>query len=150
MPHTHTHNHLSKTENVELLATGVGAVVALDQLAKTLESKDNKVSHLSKAAIGATVAIGAWELLQREEREKAKGGTGNYMTGGNGEGPHHHNRHLVEEIVGAYGLGKELMGDRKHHFTHLVEEAIGALGLLQEVNTHGPRDVKEIKGLLAD
>ena len=49
-------------------------------------------------------------------------------------GPHEH--HLVKEIIGAYGLGKELMGDKRHHFSHLVEQAVGAVGLLQDVNEH--------------
>jgi len=39
---------------------------------------------------------------------------------------------LTEEIVGAYSLGKELLGDRQHHIAPLIEEVIGGLGLLED------------------
>ncbi|KAH6716486.1 hypothetical protein BKA61DRAFT_574282 [Leptodontidium sp. MPI-SDFR-AT-0119] len=37
------------------------------------------------------------------------------------------------EVIRAYSLGTELMGDKRHHVAHLVGEAIGATGLLQEL-----------------
>jgi hypothetical protein len=130
MPHEH---RMDVTEDAELLAGATGAVIAADQITKSITSEDHKVSHLSKAAIGAAVAVGAYELLRRQSEEKETPRHQHHPRS-RSSSPHHehHERHLAEEIIGAYGLGKELLGDKKHHVVHLVEEVIGALGLLQE------------------
>jgi len=124
-------------EDAELLAGATGAVIAADQIAKSIDSEEHKVAHLSKAAIGAAVAIGAYELLRRES-EGQEVPHYRHRSRSRSSSPHHehHERHLAEEIVGAYGLGKELLGDKKHHVAHLVEEVIGALGLIQEGRAH--------------
>jgi len=143
-------DHMDLTENLELLAGATGAVVAVDQIAKGLESEDHTVSHLSKAAVSAAVAIGAYELLRKQREEEHDDQHHHH---------HHHHRdispasdvtrpphdhHLVKEIIGAYGLGKELMGDKRHHFAHLVEQAVGAVGLLQDVKEHNSSKDKSI------
>ncbi|KEF54267.1 uncharacterized protein A1O9_09433 [Exophiala aquamarina CBS 119918] len=53
-------------------------------------------------------------------------------------GSHHlhpaHNRLLLEEAVGAYSLGKELLGDKRHHIIHLIGEALGAVGTIKDIH----------------
>jgi len=44
----------------------------------------------------------------------------------------HHGQHLLEEALGAYMLGRQLMGHKKHPLVKLVAEALGAAGLYQE------------------
>jgi len=102
---------MNLAEDSELLADAAGAVIAVDQFAKGLESKDHTVSHLSKAAVSAAVAIGAYELLRRQQEldEKHHHDHRHHHneTSPTREvtyGPHEH--HLVKEIIGAYGLGK--------------------------------------------
>lgn len=123
-------NKLSLVDDVELAAGSVGAVIAVDQVMKTIDSEDHKTSHLFKASVGAAVAVGAYELLRRAEA----GGEAIHPKP-RSSSPHskHHSRHILEEIIGAYSLGTELMGDKRHHVAHLVGEAIGATGLLQEL-----------------
>ncbi|KAH8598366.1 hypothetical protein B0O99DRAFT_41559 [Bisporella sp. PMI_857] len=131
--------HMGLGEDAVFLAGATGVVVATDQIAKGLESEDHTVSHLSKAAIGAAVAIGAYEHLRREqEGEKRRDHHHHHHHHGSShiiDSSHpHHEHHLVKEIIGAYRLGKELTGDKRHHFSPLVEQAVGAVGLLQDVN----------------
>jgi hypothetical protein len=58
--------------------------------------------------------------------------------------PHQHDDHshhyqpspkrlLLEEAVGAYSLGKELLGDKRHHIIHLIGEALGAVGTIKDI-----------------
>jgi hypothetical protein len=57
----------------------------------------------------------------------------------------HHKAHFAEEVIGAYALGKELLGDKKHHVGHLVAEAIGAAGLFQELRARDKIEEDERK-----
>lgn len=101
---------LSPREDVELAIGATGAVVATDQAIKFVE-------HLLKARIGAAVAIGAYEVLRRAELDpKASPGQHHHSSsssqsrrGSNSSGLPHHSRHIFEEIIGAYTLGKELL-----------------------------------------
>jgi len=108
-------------QDVELAAGATGAV---------LDAEEDKISHLIKAGAGAGVAIGAYEMLRRKE----SGGSlpARFESPSPSLEQKHHHLHLIEEIIGAYSLGKELLGDKKHHVAHLVGEAIGATGLIQE------------------
>jgi hypothetical protein len=49
----------------------------------------------------------------------------------------------LEEVIGAYSLGREILGDRKHHVAHLVGEALGATGLIQELRARDKLDEEE-------
>ncbi|KAJ5742338.1 hypothetical protein N7533_011747 [Penicillium manginii] len=53
-----------------------------------------------------------------------------------------HKRRLAEELMGAYSLGKQLLGDNKHKVAHLVADAVGAAALLKEINHHDLRNRK--------
>jgi len=37
------------------------------------------------------------------------------------------NRRVIEEIVGAYRIGQEIMGHKKHHGFHVVAEGLVAI-----------------------
>jgi hypothetical protein len=133
---------LSFKEDAELAIGATGAVVATDQVAKSMDPDDNdQLEHLLKAGVGAAVAIGAYELLRRAElgsgnsagERRHSSSSSHSRRDSNSSNPPQHKRHLFEEAIGAYTLGKELLGDKKHHVAHLVGEAIGATGLLQEL-----------------
>jgi hypothetical protein len=132
-----TTRRLSLSDDAKLAVGATGAVLALDQAEHAIDSEEHQLNHALKAAIGAAVAIGAYELLHRDDTASKKQPNGHSKpkpTTQSGS-PHlkHHDRHLAEEVLGAYYLGKELLGDKKHHIAHLVAEAIGATGLLQEL-----------------
>jgi hypothetical protein len=113
--------------------------MAVDQIMKGLDSKEHQTSHFVKASIGAAVALGAFELLRRDE---PKSGSRSRSSSPNSK---HHDRHIFEEIIGAYSVGKELMGDKRHHLAHIVGEAIGAVGVLQEVRARDEEEKKKIQ-----
>jgi hypothetical protein len=132
--------------------------VAVDQIMKTFSSEEHKTQHAVKAAIGTAVAIGAFELLRREEEKERQGGRRRSSSGhrrsssvrrrsssvqrwgsssrSRSPSPRNHFRHLAEEVLGAYGVGKEMMGDKKHHVAHLVEAVIGAVGMVHDARAH--------------
>jgi hypothetical protein len=162
-----------------------GAVLAANELMKTGEDadQDKKTSHLIKAAACAAIAVGAYEILNRQRREGASTNESREIVGTNEMalshwGPlyeetdqgcrprrhqHHqrrslsrsrsrshsrsrsrsrhgresgHTRRLVEELAGAYSLGRELLGDKEHHVAHLIAEAIGGTALFKEAGRH--------------
>ncbi|EPE33132.1 hypothetical protein GLAREA_06144 [Glarea lozoyensis ATCC 20868] len=141
--------------DAELLTSASGAVVAVDQIMKTFSSEEHKTQHAVKAAIGTAVAIGAFELLRREEEEGGRRRSSSVRRRSSSVGrrsssvqrrgsssrsrspsPKHHFRHIAEEVLGAYGIGKEMMGDKRHHVAHLVEAVIGAVGLVHDAKAH--------------
>ena len=138
---TTTTKRLSFSDNAKLGVAATGAVLALDQVEHAIDDEEDKLGHAIKAAIGAAVAIGAWELLRGDDKASSKQPNGQPKpkpkpkpkTGSGSPQPKHHDIHLAEEVIGAYALGRELLGDRKHHIADLVGEAIGATGLLQEL-----------------
>lgn len=126
---------LSTKEDAELVIGATGAVVATDQIIKSMDPEADQLEHLLKAGIGACVAIGAYEMLRRAELnpELSNGHHRHSRPSSSSSNFPHHKRHLLEEVIGAYTLGKELLGDKNHHVAHLVGEAIGATGLVQEL-----------------
>jgi hypothetical protein len=131
-----TTKRLSFSDDTKLAVGATGAVLAIDQVEHTIDSEEHRLNHALKAAIGAAVAIGAYELLRRNDNSaKQPNGQPKLKSRTRSSSPHpkHHDRDLAEEVIGAYALGKELLGDKKHHIAHLVGEAIGVRGLLQEL-----------------
>ncbi|KAF3479588.1 uncharacterized protein GIQ15_06564 [Arthroderma uncinatum] len=47
-----------------------------------------------------------------------------------------HTRRMIEQVAGAYALGRELLGDDHHHVAHLVAEALGTVALAREAKKH--------------
>lgn len=123
-------NHHTLPSNIDVAAAALGSVYAANELGKALNDHDNKdaTPHYLKALVGAAVAVGAYEMA----RNKTKDGNDPPLGGESGEPPHH-GRHLLEEAVAAYALGKDLLGGRKHDVAHLVAEALGATGLIKDI-----------------
>ncbi|RHZ60719.1 uncharacterized protein CDV56_108647 [Aspergillus thermomutatus] len=169
--------HDLKAHATTAVAAG-GAVYAANQLVKSFEEDDKSMTQHLKAGVGAAVAIGALEMLNKEdgslltyrkllhktyetscpnwshsrerhensfpEQEESKrhlmrrervshssSWSSSVLSNESG-----HNCHLVEELVGAYSLGKQLLGDKKHKIVYLVADAMGAAALLKEINEH--------------
>jgi hypothetical protein len=151
-----TTRKLSLKDDAGLAIGATGAVFAADQAIKSMDSEDDQLDHILKAGVGAAVAIGAYELLRRAELH-SKSTSGDHSihndrgrrhsssrSSSHSSNPPHHKRHMFEEMLGAYNLGKELMGDNRHHFAHLVGEAIGATGFVQEMRER-EREHKETR-----
>lgn len=163
---------LSTIESLEVAAGATGAVYAINEIFKTLDPEDKDTTeHLVKGGIGAAVAIGAWELIRRGEaeesgidhrfqgpdhaypirsvryRSRSRSNSPSRSRGSRSRslGSHikHHGRHLAEEIVGAYALGKELLGDWRHHVAHLVGEVLTATGLVQDLKARDELNEEE-------
>jgi hypothetical protein len=156
MPDNHHH---SLTDDATLAIGATGAVVTADQLLKMTDEEEDKTAHLLKAAIGAAVAVGAWELLRRAEadgkpihlfnssrsrsRSVSRSRSRNRSSSRSSEKIRHHTRHVLEEVIGAYSLGREMLGDRRHHVAHLVGEALGATGLIKELRARDKLDEED-------
>ncbi|PMD39362.1 hypothetical protein L207DRAFT_512452 [Hyaloscypha variabilis F] len=157
--------HHSFTDSATLTVGATGAVVAADELLKMTDEEDNKTASLLKAGVAAAVAVGAYELLKRAEekgepiyqsfsrsrsRSRSRSPTrhrsrsySNASHASHSSQVPHHKRHVLEEVIGAYSLGREILGDRKHHVAHLLGEALGATGLIQELRARDKLDEEE-------
>jgi len=152
--------HHSFTDSATLAVGATGAVVAADELLKMTDEEDNKTASLLKAGVAAAVAVGAYELLKRAEEsgEPVHRGFSRSRSRSRSRSPsrhrssslasnasqssqvRHHKRHVLEEVIGAYSLGREILGDRRHHVAHLLGEALGATGLIQELRARDKLD----------
>ena len=122
-------------------------VVAADQIMQAVRDHrdhhpEDAPAHYVKAAIAGAVAIGAYEMLRKDE-ERTRDKDRIVIKGGDDEidieekEPNHstgpaHGRNLLEEALGAYALGRQLMGHKHHPLIKLVAEALDAAGLYQE------------------
>ncbi|OAL38017.1 hypothetical protein AYO20_02850 [Fonsecaea nubica] len=163
MPEPHNDGLHSLKTNFEVAAMAASGVYAANELGKAVaEDYKDANEHYVKAAVGAAVAVGAFHLLQKQKREREED---EYISSSDEEQHHrhsprprrhshheHHHEHLegpghtrrlLEEAVGAYSLGKELLGDRRHHVIHLITEALGAVAAAREVSERN-KEVREI------
>ncbi|KIX99455.1 uncharacterized protein Z520_05031 [Fonsecaea multimorphosa CBS 102226] len=164
MPEPNNNGLHSLKTNAEVAAMAASGVYAANELGKAISDDYKDASdHYMKAAVGAAVAVGAFQLLQKQKRKREED---EYDSSEDEE--HHHRRHeprprrysdhehrheysespghtrrLLEEAVGAYSLGKELLGDRRHHVIHLVTEALGAVAAIKEVNQRS-KEAREV------
>lgn len=156
---------MSGSSKADLAAAATSTVLTVDQLMRAIEAshegkEDHAKKHLGYAAVGAAVAIGAMELLRRDERRKRGSDSSSdnedediemierhdheghdkvvkYVhSPGIQRTPSGHKRRLAEEVVGAYALGQEIMGHKKHHMAHIVAEAIGAIAAVKDTRDH--------------
>ncbi len=131
-------------------------VIAADQIMQAIrddkrQHPEDANTHYIIAAIAGAVAVGAYEMLKRDENAKGNGPSHQHGEHGeHGEHRHHkhsddkqqhgsdgvdnpgHARHLLEEAVGAYAVGRQIMGHKHHPIFKLVAEALGAAGFYQE------------------
>ncbi|OAP64595.1 hypothetical protein AYL99_00567 [Fonsecaea erecta] len=163
MPESNNKGLHSFKTNVEVAAMAGSGVYAANELGKAVaEDYKDASDHYVKAAVGAAVAVGAFQLLKKQKREREED---DYASSDDEEHHHrheprprrhshheHHHEHsespghtrrLLEEAVGAYSLGKELLGDRRHHVIHLVTEALGAVAAVKEVNDRS-KEAREV------
>jgi len=130
---------MSGMPRVDTAVLAASVVGMADQIMKGV--KDNRDhhggesrSHYVKAAIAGAIAIGAFEMLKNDEHLD------------DGEHPHHkhhhgkhqkedgHTKDLVEEALGAYSLGRQMLGHKEHRILKLVAEGLGAAALAKEVD----------------
>jgi hypothetical protein len=164
-PHEDQPRHHSLADSATLAVGATGAVVAADELLKMTDEEDNKTASLLRASVGAAVAVGAYELLRRAEekgepvyrgfsrsRSRSRSRSpSQHRSRSHSNASHasqssqvkHHKRHVLEEVIGAYSLGREILGDRKHHVAHLLGEALGATGLIQELRARDKLDEED-------
>jgi hypothetical protein len=149
---------MSGSSSLDMAALATSGVLTVEQLLKAMEASHKKTDHATKhlghAAIGAAVAVGALELLRRDEAV-GKGETKRFIAGGHhGHDKNHdnevvvspnvgrdytppgHNRRIAEEIIGAYSLGQEMLGHKKNHVAHAVAEILGAIAAAKNSQDH--------------
>lgn len=134
-PHHELH---SLSSHAEVAAAALGSVYAANEFGKAInDSDDNNTDHFVKAAVAATVAVGAYEMLRRKKEShhshSGSGGSTNATAYPTSSEPKHHKKYVLEEAAGLYALGRELLGDKRHHVAHLVAEAVGATGLIKDL-----------------
>ncbi|CAI9627177.1 unnamed protein product [Alternaria burnsii] len=158
---------MSGSSKADLAAVATSTILTADQLMRAIEAshegkEDHAKKHIGYAAVGAAVAVGAMELLRRDELHKRRESDSSEEDITICEDSHHHHHHghhceevvrveprhgrdttpsghkrrLAEEIVGAYALGQEIMGHKKHHVAHVVAEVIGAVAALKDTSDH--------------
>jgi hypothetical protein len=141
---------MSGSTRLDVAALATSGVLTANELMKAVQSSHDRhdgvsKKHLTHAAITAAVAVGAFELLRRDEKKETRNDNLRESTESDGEpfefeddryrnqqdtshhsrhsrdrSPRSHKRRLLEEIGGAYALGEEMIGHRKHHVAHLV------------------------------
>jgi hypothetical protein len=157
--------NMSGSSKADLAGAATATVLTVDQLMRAIEAshegkEDHAKKHIMHAGVGAAVAIGAMELLRRDELEGRKRHPDSDIDLDEDHHHHHHGvrhdaneivtyepepsdhnpgghkRRLAEEIVGAYSLGQEIMGHKKHHMAHIVAEALGAVAAIKDTKDH--------------
>jgi len=141
---------MSGNGRTETAVAAAGVVTAADQIMQAI--RDNKEKHPDrakphyvKAAIAGAIAIGAFEMLRKENRpdhhesshsEHHKHSDGHHERShvehhGNEDG---HTTDLAAEALGAYALGRQILGHTDHHILKLVAEGLGAVALAREAS----------------
>jgi hypothetical protein len=126
--------------------------------------------HYINAAIAGAIALGAYEMLRRDEEKRRHGHGGHHVNLGDDlrddeeshrhrsrsssrasdydesedrrrerrhseSDPAHqsgHNKDLLVETLGAYALGRQMMGHKSHPIVKLIAEGLGVAGLSRE------------------
>jgi hypothetical protein len=101
--------------------------------------KSEARSHYVKAAIAGAIAIGAFEMLKKDEHLDDGAHHHPHPHSKHHKGKHHvdgdgHARDLVAEALGAYSLGRQMLGHKDHHILKLVAEGLGVAALAREVD----------------
>lgn len=143
--------------------TAIGAISAVemaDQLMRGIRDDRQHQSteaqaHYVKAAVAGAIAIGAYEMLKKDERREngnhshshhdrvgTDGATSEHRSKSqydehhsNGHDHHGHHSNFIAEALGAYSLGRQAMGHSEHNILKLVAEGLGAVALGKEVHT---------------
>lgn len=141
-------NKMSGSSKADIAGAAVGTVITVDQLMRAIEAahehkEDHAKKHMMYAGVGAAVAIGAMELLRRDELKHSHPHPHHHSdSSSSGDEDvefierhhHHHDGHDDEEIV-------RYMPKPDDHIPHghkrrLAEEIVGAYALGQEIMGH--------------
>ncbi|KYK62100.1 hypothetical protein DCS_03245 [Drechmeria coniospora] len=148
---------MSGMPRVDTAVLGTSIVGMADQIMQGVrDNRDhrpgNAQEHYVKAAIAGAIAVGAYKMLREDEdRERERGGKRHHRDGSadgssdGGQGSasprrHHgtrresHGRDLTAEAIGAYAIGRQMMGHDDHAILKLVAEGLGAAALAREVD----------------
>lgn len=144
---------MSGSTRLDVAALATSGVLTADELMKAVEAKrreceDAQTRHLTHAAITAAVAVGAFELLRRDqekEGERKRGGvvvveehdSDEVIVGGrehrhDGHGHHDYHHHHHHDDSYCYERDHSPYG----HKRRLLEEIGGAYSLGQEMIGH--------------
>jgi len=160
----------------EAAVMAASVVATADQIIKGIQDSrendsDEATDHYVKAAIAGAIAIGAYEMMKRDEAH-ASGHSDHGDHGDHGDhhvsfekqhhehahkhhdpphphkGDHHehdgHKKDLMAEALAAYSLGRQKMGHKDHWILKLAAEALGGAALVKEVdNEVVDKDVAE-------
>lgn len=93
--------------------------------------------HYVKAAIAAAIALGAYKMMEADENQERKDhGEPEMGYDPKPDAPPdpHHTRDLIAEAVGAYALGRQMMGHKHNFMLKLIAEGLGAAALARETD----------------
>lgn len=143
---------------VDTAIGAIGAVEMADQIMRGIRDdrehqQHDAQNHYVKAAIAGAIAIGAYEMLRRDESHAtakdnhlshhdgagADGAASVHGSDGHHKGNDHKKHHhkggytdFVAEALGAYSVGRQAMGHSDHNILKLVAEGLGAIALSKE------------------
>jgi len=124
---------------------------------------ENSQSHYLKAAIAAAIAVGAFQMLKKDEHLEEREEHSHHGHAGHrartvgdrvviykDDHPQHsehkdhkdhhehsssgHTRDMITEALGAYALGRQMLGHDDHRILKLVAEGLGAAAFAKEVD----------------
>ena len=140
---------MSGSSKADLAGAATATVLTVDQLMRAIEAshegkEDHAKTHLMYAGVGAAVAVGAMELLRRDEKRKRHERDRSSSSDDELdddveviERHHHHDRHHhVDEEIVRYEPSKPRDHTPPGHKRRLAEEIAGAYALGQEIMGH--------------
>ncbi|KAH8651323.1 hypothetical protein BX600DRAFT_441756 [Xylariales sp. PMI_506] len=142
---------------IETAVVAGGAVTMADQIMQAIRDdshhdKHETQSHYLKAAIAGAIAVGAYEMLKRDEADNPysldTGSLDHENHGHHKHGSHAsqqttqthpvnkdgHTKDIMAEVLGAYSLGRQMMGHRDHPIIKLIAEGLGAAAFAREAD----------------
>ncbi|KAH0544739.1 hypothetical protein FGG08_001106 [Glutinoglossum americanum] len=135
------------TTDAGVLAIAGGSVIGIHEAIKAFESEHHKGKHLGYASLAAAIAAGGYGLATRPDHQASIDAAcpkhnRKHRSSSTCSDPEHE-RHrsntkvnLGEEVIGAWAVVKDLLGDKQHPTVHRLEELLGLVGLFQEVKKH--------------
>jgi hypothetical protein len=145
-------NTMTGHPKLDMAGVAAGSVVTADQLLRFIEAthegkEDHAKKHATYAAVSAAVAVGALELLRRDEEKRGdrprSRSPPRYKEEEVFKVPElkekdvpGHTRRMAEEVAGLYALGEEIMGHKKHRIVHTVMEALGTIAAIKDASEH--------------
>jgi len=130
----------TKTDMAVVAASVVGMADQIMQGVRDQRERqpDAATGHYLRAAVAGAIALGAAEMLRRDENHDRRhhhqpplGSDGRPAKPGDHDG---HTRDMLAEAAGAYALGRQMLGHNDHHILKLIAEGLGAVALAKEAD----------------